>query len=106
MQLPARRAWIVCLIISELVTNAARHAFAECDGGEVIVDVRQRDGALLIAGADDGQGRFSSPGCGAGIIDALAEELGGVLRRNHSPRGYIIVIKCPAVELESEGKHA
>ncbi len=99
VSMPAQRCWRACLIVSELVSNAAKHAFAACDAGEIVVDVRSLRGELRIVVTDNGIGSdIAVPGRGTRVVSALAQELGAVIWRKHTPSGSIIVVMCPLDE--------
>lgn len=97
VELPAQRCWQTCLIISELITNAAKHAFDEPEGGDVMIDVRLVGENLRCVVSDNGGlARAAVPGAGAKIVDAIARELGGTVWRSHARSGSVIVLVCPA----------
>lgn len=99
VELGARRSWQVGLIVSELVTNAVKHAFPERDGNEVTINVREVCGQLVIAVADNGSAsEVVSIGRGWRIIGDLVTTLGGVVRRKHALDGSMIIVALPAIE--------
>lgn len=72
------------LVVTELVINALRHGFPEGRSGTIKVTYRLRGGGWTLAVADDGAGRpvdpaLQKPGLGAGIIKALAGQLGATV---------------------------
>ena len=72
------------LIVTELVINALKHAFAKDAGGEVIVSYDVQPPGWTLAVADDGVGRPSpSPtarvGLGTSVVEALARQLGATV---------------------------
>src|SRR5262249_36905134 len=74
----ARRCWQISLIVSELVINAARHAFKSGNSGRIMIDVRLLGGTIQCTVVDNGVSDIViSPGRGSAIVDALASELGG-----------------------------
>jgi two-component sensor histidine kinase len=94
--LSARRCWIACLIVSELVSNALKHAFCDRGSGEIAIDVRAMAEQLRIVVSDNGCGaKVVTPGRGMGIVNALADELDGALLRRQTPSGSTIVLICP-----------
>lgn len=100
--LSADLRWRVSLIVSELITNAMKHAFVGRDIGEVAIDVRVVGGDLRIVVSDDGRGAPRSKcGRGTGIVNALVEDLGGAVWRDHAPAGSVVVVMCP---LAHEGR--
>jgi two-component system, sensor histidine kinase PdtaS len=75
--LAGNRATALALVFSELLQNALEH------GGESVrVELRRRDGEVVLAIADDGSGVDGEPvsGTGLSIVRALVrDELGGTL---------------------------
>ena len=49
INLNGQRCWRLCLILSELVRNAVRHAFVAQGAGRIIIEVRQEAGGLRCA---------------------------------------------------------
>ena len=93
--LSAEQCWYTGLIISELVTNAAKHAFNQ-RVGSIWVEARSTDEQVQCAVIDDGVVPVRhSPGRGTEINDALARRLGGKLRRTFSSRGTIAILTFP-----------
>ena len=95
----SHRCWQILLVVSELITNSARHAFQHADGGSVTVRVRVQDDAIRCAVADDGTfRRDASPGRGTGIINGLIGELGGSITRQFSDAGTTVSFAVPLAE--------
>lgn len=93
--LDAQRSWQVSLIVSELVMNAAKHAFSSA-GGNIVVNLRAIGQTIHCAVIDNGRASLDRmPGRGAGIVDALAEDLGGQVIRQFSRTGSTIVLHIP-----------
>lgn len=93
------RCWQMSLVISELVTNAARHAFRLRPSGSIEVTTSVRDGNIECAVVDDGICEETIiPGRGTKIIDALVNDLGGTISRHHAVTGSIIVLSIPCAE--------
>lgn len=83
MALPAERATLVGLIVSEVVSNAFKHAFPDLAGHIRVEGICSAMGAAEICVADDGVG-YRAPagpddvhGLGTKLIRVLAEQLGG-----------------------------
>ncbi len=94
--LSARRCWQICLIVSELVMNAAKHAFSG-QGGSIFVTLLRSDDKVQCVVMDDGGGSVgATPGRGSQIIDALAVDLDGAISRHFSPDGLTVVVNVPA----------
>jgi len=84
------RAVAVGLIVNELVTNAAKHAFSDGRPGQIRVGfVRRPDGYRLTV-EDDGRGLpsdFSTrrQGLGRGLVEAFTRQAGGRLTISKGP---------------------
>jgi two-component system, sensor histidine kinase PdtaS len=81
--LPAEKATPVGLIVTEVVTNAFKHAFKDGGSGKITVKVRRDEqGDVAVEIRDDGQGfpaatEPSREGLGSRMIAALTEQLRG-----------------------------
>jgi two-component sensor histidine kinase len=78
------------LIVSELVTNALKHAFEGRESGEVLVRVRQTDGAGQLTVRDNGCGLPASArpsATGLGLVELLTRQIDGTLRQKTRPEG-------------------
>ncbi len=85
-ELPAEIATPLAMVLTELIQNAAEHAFGEEERGHVVLEVRRRGDRLDISVLDDGVGLPSgfdprnTTSLGVSIVTTLVEsELGGVL---------------------------
>ena len=104
-------AWTVCVVASELMTNAFKHAFPTGSPGVVSVLLRQERGEVLLTVSDNGVGEaadrrsaeaiWQAPGFGSGIVAQLAERLGGFVTRVSGPMGTTATFGVPA----GESKH-
>jgi two-component sensor histidine kinase len=74
--LAGERATSLALVFSELFGNALEHG-----GGHVSITLHERDGNVVLAIADDGDGmQAAADGTGLSIVRALVrDELGGEL---------------------------
>jgi two-component sensor histidine kinase len=77
LRLQAERCWRLGMIVHELISNAARHAF-ENRGGAIRVAVWQ-DGAFVKCSVQDSGSMTTSiaPGHGLKIVNSLSRALGG-----------------------------
>jgi two-component sensor histidine kinase len=97
----AHRSWKICLIVSELITNAARHAFRGRARGAITVTLAMRGEVISCSVADDGAASpMLAPGRGTAILDGIAAELGGTIARNLSSQGSAIVLQVPLTDFQ------
>jgi two-component sensor histidine kinase len=93
--LDAKRSWRAELIISELITNAERHAFVS-QAGRISVSVRASAGQVICHVSDDGAPTATlKRGLGTELIDALAADLDGHVERLHKTSGTIVTLCFP-----------
>ena len=72
------------LLVTELVTNSLKHAFADGKGHIVVGLDHGPDGAVVLSVSDDGRGRRQSgepekQGVGTSLITGLVMQLGGTM---------------------------
>jgi two-component sensor histidine kinase len=95
VMLDAKRCWRAELIISELITNASRHAFTS-QAGRVFVAVEAAAGQIICRVRDDGSPTATlKRGLGSELIDALAADLDGYVERIHKASGTTITLFFP-----------
>ena len=95
VRLDAERCWQMALVVSELITNAARHAFHR-RGGSIRVEVAQKGAFIQCSVSDNGcAAAVNRPGCGSRIIRALAESLGGTIERRFERTGTRATLTFP-----------
>ena len=79
LEIDAERAIPLGLIVNELLTNAAKHAYTPGSPGVVTAQAERRDGDLAITIADSGQGlpaaAPASRALGGTIMAALAKQI-------------------------------
>jgi len=93
--LDANRCWRVQLIISELITNASRHAFTS-KTGRIAVSVECISGQVICSVSDDGSAAATPKrGLGTELIDALAADLHGHIERLHEKAGTTVTLRFP-----------
>lgn len=101
MVLAARDATTLGIVVSELVTNAVKHAFPLGSGGDIWIRfLLSADGIPELRVEDDGQGlpeaSATSTGLGTVIIQQLARQFGGV--PEYGPReggGTVVKVSLP-----------
>jgi two-component sensor histidine kinase len=91
----SERCWRLGMIVSELITNAARHAFRE-RGGTIVVELLSSMSIVECRVTDNGTAK-ANPRSGHGfkIIDALAKGLSGNIRQHFGPGGSTSVVSFP-----------
>jgi two-component sensor histidine kinase len=85
------------LIITELVINALKHAFAENRPGRITINYQSEGANWTLSVSDDGAGMPSEPekvkaGLGTGIVEALAKHLGSIIRVLDAEPGTSVTI--------------
>ena len=94
-QMESERCWRLGLIVSELITNAVRHAFHD-GGGAICVELLPSASFVECRITDNGSGAANgNHGHGLKIIVALAESLGGRIDMQFGPRGATCVLIFP-----------
>ena len=95
VMLDAKRCWRAELIVSELITNASRHAFTS-QAGRISVAVETSAGQIICRVSDDGSPTATlKRGLGSELIDALAADLDGYVERIHEASGTTITLCFP-----------
>ena len=95
--LPAEHCERMALIITELVTNAAKYAFQNRPGGRVQIAIREDNGVWLCSVSDNGAGMLYRPkGIGSQIVDALVHTLGGRVTIRSGRWGTQVMVSFPA----------
>ncbi len=89
------RCWRANLILSELITNASRHAFGT-RGGRISIVVTMACGWIVCRVSDDGSSVPTfEPGLGTQIVDALTADLKGDVERMYTESGTIVTLSFP-----------
>src|SRR5258705_12299738 len=95
-RMSSERCWLLGLMIAELITNAARHAFGQ-NGGTVRIECRPSGKFVQCFVSDNGSASTPEvrPGNGLRIIDALAQKLDAEFQFNLGEAGSQAVIIVP-----------
>ena len=81
------------LVISELVTNAAKHGFYGREDGVVRIELRRKGESWLCLIADNGVGtKTASIGAGSKIVEQLVKTIGGKLVCKSGPNGTTVIV--------------
>ncbi len=109
--LDAKRCWRAELIISELITNASRHAFTS-QAGRISVRVETAAGQIICGVSDDGSPTATlKRGLGSELLMLLRPILMGTsselysVRNNHNALLSQVLDEPPTANLQ-EVKHA
>jgi two-component sensor histidine kinase len=95
IRLPSDQVWRLGLIVFELITNAARHAFSE-PGGSIHIRLTRSTAFVECRVSDDGYApQEIRSGQGARIIGGLVQSLKGEILRQFTDHGSTIVILFP-----------
>ena len=93
--LGAERCWRLGMMICEIITNSARHAFDE-SGGKITVELQPVGAFVSCIVADNGRGAPAyRAGHGSSIIRAVVDSLEGTLDQNFGPRGAVTTLIFP-----------
>jgi two-component sensor histidine kinase len=89
------RCWRLGLIVSELITNAARHAFCDNDG-VIRVELLLSKTIVQCRVSDNGtSAKNIRPRWGLKIDEALAKSLGGSIYQHFGPEGATSLLRFP-----------
>ncbi|MCP8882968.1 PAS domain-containing protein [Devosia sp. XJ19-1] len=94
----------VALIISELVTNAQKHAYGPEDGGIIAVTARRRQGGIELCVRDDGRGvpegfdPMTVKGFGMRMLVQEIAHLGATLTVERLEQGTCFTVVIPHAE--------
>jgi two-component sensor histidine kinase len=94
IDIEAEQCWLVGMIVSELITNAARHGLRH-GGGGIVVWLSAQNGTVRCLVTDDGRSIDPTPGRGTRIARALARELGGHINWRFRPSGTAALLHFP-----------
>jgi chemotaxis protein methyltransferase CheR len=101
------------LIVTELVINAIKHAFAaDPAGGLIVVSYENEDAGWRLAVADNGVGRphrdpeAATPGLGTGIVEALARQFDARVETSTGSNGIGTMVSITHGQLTSHGAAA
>jgi two-component sensor histidine kinase len=98
--LSSERCWLMGMVVAELITNAARHAFDE-SGGTIRIECQVSEEVVECKVADDGSASNADvrPGAGLRIIQALAQALGAQFRLHLGESGSTATLDFPIAQL-------
>ncbi|MGJ5176465.1 sensor histidine kinase [Bradyrhizobium oligotrophicum] len=96
--LPTSQCHRLALMLTELITNAAKHAFPTKNDALIRVDVFQRDGCWLCTVVDNGIGANGAlQGTGSRILEGLARSIRAQMHGETGQDGTRVTIAMSAV---------
>jgi two-component sensor histidine kinase len=101
LRLEGERCWRLGLLVSELLTNVARHAQFDAGNPELRVELMIAGNVVKCRVSDNGSA--SEPirrGRGLAIIGELASSLGGRVHTSCAAEGYAFLLTFPLTEAE------
>ena len=93
--LESKRCERLGLIIVELVTNAAKHAFPNQQSGLIRIEAFYGDGFWHCTVKDSGVGACGVQGAGRRIVEDLARSIGGHTETETRPDGTTVTVVVP-----------
>lgn len=94
--MPRDRAVSIGLIVNELVTNAAKHAFIDRTGGKISVEFKVNGDSARVIVDDNGRGIVDGAadggGLGSGLVEAFAAQAHATAKRESSSNGTRITL--------------
>jgi len=90
----------VGVIVTELITNAAKYAFVDREPGQIHVKLAKEAGSFTLIVADDGvgwDGASTAKGTGFGrrIIEAMTHSLQATLEQENTGHGLTVTVRAP-----------
>lgn len=102
--LPASQRHRLALMITELVTNAAKHAFPNKNGGLIRIEIAHREGSWCCTVADNGTGAIGPlQGTGGRILEGLARSIRARVHGEAGRGGTSVTIVTPVLDAGSAG---
>ncbi|WP_426609842.1 sensor histidine kinase [Bradyrhizobium sp. McL0616] len=94
--LPAWQCHRLALMLTELVTNAAKHAFPNKNGALIHINIANREGCWLCTVADNGIGATRPlQGAGSRILEGLARSIDARMHGEAGQGGTRVTIAMP-----------
>lgn len=95
IRMSSEHCWLLGMIVFELITNSARHAFAG-GPGSIRIELLHSGAFIECRIADSGiSDETRSPGSGLGIVRALAEGLHGTINMQFGEHGTRSIVTFP-----------
>lgn len=88
------------LILNELVSNSLKYAYPEGEGGEIQIEIKEKDGKIKIRVEDFGSGLpqgfkiEESDSLGLGLVDTLVDQIDGeLILKTENGTKYLIIFE-------------
>ncbi len=95
LRMRSERCWLLGMIVFELITNSARHAFRN-KAGSIHVEIFPTEACVQCRVTDSGRSDANPrPGRGMMIVEALAASLHGTVDVQFGPTGTTTVVNFP-----------
>lgn len=89
------------IVLNELVTNAAKHAYPAPAVGEICVELRAEPNTVVLRVSDAGRGFAGAAerpgGLGMRLVRSLVKQLGGELHVQATARGAAFELRAPRI---------
>jgi two-component sensor histidine kinase len=106
LRLEGERCWKLGLIVSELLTNVARHARFDDRHPEAKVKLLLAGNVVRCAVSDNGSADLIVRGRGLTIVGELASSLGGRIHASCAAEGSSFLLTFPLTESEQHAAGA
>ena len=95
-RLSSEQCWLMGMVVAELITNAARHAFGG-GAGTILIECQMSEEVIECKVSDDGSASKADvrPGAGLRIVEALAHALGADFRFHLGESGSTSTLAFP-----------
>jgi two-component sensor histidine kinase len=101
MKIDSNRAMTCGLLVNEAVTNCLKHAFQDCESGEIQVTLKRDQSDIVISICDNGGGipteklHCEPPSLGLRLMRLLAGQLHGQIDWKSSSSGSTVTLRFP-----------
>ena len=94
---PTDRAVNIGLVLTELVINATKYAYAD-GAGPIAIALEQHGAKFRLIVADDGRGKGDGEGFGSRMMEAMVQRLDGTIEFSDNHPGLRAIMTAPIAE--------